>query len=923
MRIKRLILGIMFLSFMTTILSSWTTIAQTITAFNLRVEYMENPLGVDISDPRFSWNLNNETRGTFQSAFQIQLAEEVENLKETGIKLWDTGKTLSNKSVNINYEGKPLEPGKTYYWRIRAWNEKDNVGNWSKIAIFHVGPMNNDDWKGKWIGTTDKSISAPLLRKEFQITKPIEKAYAYIVGLGYYELYLNGEKVGDHVLDPGTTNYDKRVLYETYDVTSYLKENRNAVGVWLGNGWFRHRRPEPYSSNLELLFQLQIKHTDGTTSTIVSNKEWKISDSPIVENSVFDGEVYDARKELPGWTHSNFDDSDWVNANEVIAPKERIIDSQLLDPIKVVKTLRPVRMWEPVKDVFVYDFGQNVTGWPRLRVLGAQGMKVILRTSPTSTYDVALMKDLPLKGLVDTIDVTPNRSAKARNIYILKGDKNIEEYEPRFTYQGFRYVQIEGFPGRPDLTSIDARVVHSSVNQTGEFECSNTLLNQIHQNIIWGQVGNLFSIPTDTPHRDERLGWLGDAHLIAEEAIYNFDMASFYTKWLRDIKDCQLPDGSVLDYVPHAPSHRVGTPAWQVAYPLIVYYLYKYYNDKRIIEEHFTSLVKWMQYMSSISDNFIIKQGRGDWVPPRLGYEPNDDSIPITSTGYYYESALIMVQLSDVLGDEQYKSTFLKLSQDIKQAFNETFLDTENFIYGTGSQTSMAFPLYIDIVPEDFKKEVANNLSKQIIFNDKTLLTTGIIGTKALVQALPKNGMSELLYELTAHTEFPGWGYMIAKGATTLWERWGGYRYFDATMNSLNHIMFGSITEFFYKNLAGIEPSLPGYKEITISPQLIEDLTYASATVQTMYGEVRSKWKKQGYSIIFDINIPVNTTAKLVLPKNTFIENVKLKESDIIIWEKGQLKSQVNGIESVQELIDCFEVTVMSGSYNFILLHSQ
>ena len=235
----------------------------------------------------------------------------------------------------------------------------------------------------------------------------------------------------------------------------------------------------------------------------------------------------------------------------------------------------------------------------------------------------------------------------------------------------------------------------------------------------------------------------------------------------------------------------------------------------------------------------------------------------------------------------------------------------------------MAFPLYIDIVPEDFKKEVANNLSKQIIFNDKTLLTTGIIGTKALVQALPKNGMSELLYELTAHTEFPGWGYMIAKGATTLWERWGGYRYFDATMNSLNHIMFGSITEFFYKNLAGIEPSLPGYKEITISPQLIEDLTYASATVQTMYGEVRSKWKKQGYSIIFDINIPVNTTAKLVLPKNTFIENVKLKESDIIIWEKGQLKSQVNGIESVQELIDCFEVTVMSGSYNFILLHSQ
>ncbi len=918
--IKKILIALML-----TIICLEPVSAQKPVVADLRVEYLDTPLGIDVSKPRLSWNISSEKRGILQSAYQIQLAGSIANLTGAGTKLWDTDKVDSSTSVNIVYAGKPLSSGNTYYWRVRTWNDKGEPGEWSKPARFNVGPMDPADWgDAKWITAADKSISAPLLRKKFLLKKPVQEAYVYLVGLGYYELYLNGEKVGDRVLDPGTTSYDKRVLYATYDVTDYLKRNDNAIGVWLGNGWFRHRRPKPYSDYLQLLFHLYVKHPDGTVTRIVSDESWKTAASPIVENGVYKGEVYNARKEMPGWNLPRFNDAAWHNAMVLPAPAGRTVSSQSSTPIRIVKTIRPVRMWEPVAGVYVYDFGQNISGWPRLRVQGGENRQIIIRTSPTTIQDMAMMKNLSTIGLVDTIDVSPNRSAEALNVYITKGDADGEEYEPRFTYQGFRYVQIEGYPGKPDLTSLDARVVHSDVEPTGMFHCSNTLLNQIHQNIIWGQLGNLHSVPTDTPHRDERLGWLGDAHLVAEEAIYNFDMNSFYVKWLRDIKDCQFADGSVPDFVPHAAPNEIGTPAWQVAYPLMVYYLYRYYDDLRVVEEHYDSLEKWMKYMHSISDNFIITRGRGDWVPPRTAYEPRDGSIPITSTGYYYESAVIMAKLSEALGNNSKRQHYSKLAEDIKKAFNDKFLDAGNHIYGSGSQTSMAFPLYLGIVPESIENEVAKKLAKQIKENDKSLITTGIIGTKALVQALPKYNESDLLYRLTAHTQFPGWGYMVAKGATTLWERWGGYRYFDAKMNSLNHIMYGSIDEFFYRDIAGIRPSLPGYKEITIAPRLVGDLTEAKASVRTIYGNVTSAWKKRGQSVVFDIVIPGNTKAKLLLPKQRTSGKFKLEESGFILWENGQPVSPMEGILSVQESNDCFELVALSGEYCFkIVSHSD
>jgi alpha-L-rhamnosidase len=915
--IKTLFIAVLFLT--TGLVVSNSVFGRDIGVSGMKVEYMENPVGIDIPDPRLSWIPVSSQRGCEQSAYHIEIAKTAEELVNNGAKVWDTGKTLSAKSYNITYEGPSLVTGETYYWRVRLWDQKGEPGEWSKIATFHVGPMDNSDWEGVWIGPPDTKNSSPLLRREFTLDKPVREAYAYIVGLGYYELYLNGEKVGDHVLDPGTTDYSKRVLYAAYDVTDHLQKSKNAVGVWLGNGWFIHHMRKQYEDRCQMIFQLIVKHTDGSVTKILSDGSWKVGESPIIENNIYNGEVYDARKEKPGWNKAGYDDSGWKDAVQVKVPAGRKIDAQLMPPMRVITTLRAVRMWEPVEGIYVFDFGQDITGWPRMNVKGGEGNEVLIRTSPTTMQSIAIMKNQPITGLTDTLDVSPNRSSKARNIYTLRGDNNGEVYEPRFTYQGFRYVQLEGYPGTPDLTTLEARVVYSDVPREGTFSCSNSLLNQIHSNIIWGQLGNLHSVPTDTPHRDERLGWMGDGHLTAEEAILNFDMAAFYTKWLKDIQDDQNEDGSVPDFVPHATRGSLeGTPAWQVAYPLLVNYMYHYYGDKRIVEQHFNTLDKWMGYMKSISEDLIIHKGRGDWVPPRLAYSPRDNSVSITSTGYYYESAVIMSELAEVLGNDAKVQEYTKLAVDIKEAFNKKYFNQANYTYGTGSQTSIAFPLYAGIVDDEVADKVANNLAERIIFDDGHL-QTGILGTKALVQVLPEFGMDEVLYNMTATAEFPGWGYMVAKGATTLWERWGGYRYFGPAMNSLNHIMFGSIDEFFYKDIAGIRMVQPGFEEISIAPKIVGDLNSANASVRTVKGQVSSSWKKTGNSVILNVEVPVGSKATIKIPKENPKGSYRLYESGMLIWEEGQSVQQAEGISKITETGSCLEVEAGSGSYSFRL----
>lgn len=891
----------------------------------LRTEYLHNPLGIDMSHPRFSWQIESLKRDVNQSAYQIEVAGSVQDLLSNKPDVWNSAKKGSGQSFNVSYSGKPLASNRTYYWRVKIWDQNGVASPWSRINYFHTGLFSTKDWQGEWIGDRDSTVSSPLLRKEFDITKKIKSAYVYVCGLGYYELYLNGNKVGNHVLDPGTSNYNKRALYVTYNVKNYLQRGTNAIGAWLGKGYFKMGGNWPfrhYGDRPQVIVQMNIEYTDGTTSHIISNTSWKVSESPITSNSVYNGEIYDARKEKKGWDLPGYNDSGWKNAVKVIPQTERVLSAQLMPPIRVEKTIYPAKLSEPVNNIYVFDFGQNFSGWPVLHIDGGQGDTVIMKTAEVTRKDMIQMQGGNTMGIVDTIDAVEDRSAKARDIYILAGKPGMETYQPRFTYQGFRYVQVEGFPGKPDMTSLTADFVHSDVQRVGYFSCSNPLFNRIYRNILWGQQSNLMSMPTDCDQRNERMGWMADADLSAEEAIHNFDMAAFYTNWIRLIQDEQNPNGSVPDIVPDhkwVKWTKSGTPSWQVAYPLMVWYVHKYYGDDRILSEHYESLVKWMGYMKSISRNYIITQGRGDWVPPKREGSPIDGSVALTSTGYYYKSAEMMARMAGVLGKKKDQDYFSNLASHIKAAFNQRFWNSSKGYYGNGSQTSNAFALYAGVVPESQQQQVINSLKDNILIKNNSHLWAGILGTKALVDVLPKYNQSNLLYTMADQTTYPGWGYMVAQGATTLWERWGGYRYFNASMNSLNHIMFGTIDEFFYKDLAGIRMEKAGFKKVVICPQIVGNLRYAKASVNTISGKVASEWHKGTNEVTLKVAIPANSQGIIDIPKSDISGPYSVSENNIVIWNGGNYIEGDPGIKSVKDAGKYIKVIVGSGDYSFKL----
>lgn len=911
--VKAVLFLVLSITSATLLTSCGSEVSGDIAATFLRTEYMAEPLGIDDAQPRFSWIIQSTERGVMQSAYQVLVATDPALLAQEQGDAWDSGKVNSQNSTQVVYDGDELESDQVYYWKIRVWDAAGERSAWSEPGSFQVGLTSEAQWNGDWVGT-DTTVSAPILRKEFTPQKEVERAFVYIAGIGYYELYVNGEKIGDHRMDPGTTNYHKRILYETYDVTEYLKNDDNALGVWLGNGWYKHRGVQEYGDRPKLLLQMNIHYTDGTTMSVVSDESWKISESPITANSIWDGEIYDAQKEQSGWNAAGFDDSAWENAQVVDAPAG-VLDSQIMPPIRVMETRQPVSMTEPEDGIYVFDFGRNFTGWPRLYVSGPAGTEITLQTAEITNRDMADMKEEPVQGNPDLVDTAPNRSAKARNIYTLSGEGN-EIYEPRFTYQGFRYVQVTGFPGEMTPQNIEAQVAFSAVEQVGDFSASNTLLDSIHQNIIWGQQSNLHSMPTDCPQRDERLGWMGDAHLTGEEAMYNFDMAAFYTKWIKDIQDIQADSGSVTDVVPNH-WEWLGTPAWQVAYPLMVWYMYQYYGDTRIIEDHYSNLKRWVDYMDgTTNEDHIVDWGRGDWVPPEKAYSPEDGSVPITSTGYLYRGAWIVSQFAEVLGNDGDAEQYASLAEELKNAINEQYLDTETNQYGSGSQTSNAFPLYLDIVPDASRDAVLANLTDDIMNKRDNHLWTGILGTKALVEALPRLGHSELMYTIASQRSFPSWGYMISKGATTLWERWGGYLNFDADMNSLNHIMFGSVAEYFYGDLAGIRPTSPGWETVSVRPHVVGDLISAEAETRTIRGTVSSSWEKSGQNFTLAVDIPANSMAEIAVPKLEN-ESVTITESGQTVLENGQFAGGQSGFVSGSDAGDYIVFEVGSGAYEF------
>jgi len=847
------------------------------------------------------------------SAYHILVASSEEKLNADMGDKWDSGKVVSDKSVNVSYEGSALNSGEKCYWKVRCWDKDDKASEYSKPATFEMGLLSQSDWEGKWIGA-DVSISAPLLRKEFEITEEIKCARAYISGVGWYELYINGEKVSNHVLDPATSDYAKRVLYVTYDVTDMLKEGQNAVGVMLGNGWYS----EPdwgnqYGDSPRLLMQLNIEFADASAVSVQTDETWKVSSGPITRNDLYCGETYDARLEKAGWTTVGYDDVDWDDALIKESPGGKMV-SQLMPPIKVNETIKPIKLTNPQPGVYVYDMGQLFGGWAKLHVKGPRDTQVTIK------YADRISKE---SGLVDQERWLGRHTFPETDFYILKGDPKGEVYEPRFTYHPVRYVQIEGYPGEPTLIDLEGRVVYSAIDMSGDFQCSNPLLNQIHQNVVWTFTNGLFGIPLDCLHR-EHWAWT-DPATVAGSLYPRKYMPMFWTKWLNDIKDAQRDDGAVPDIAPSYPGDR-SDPAWGGNYPILVWYLHQYYGDNRILEEHYEGMKRWLDYLASIADGHIVTEGHyGDHLLP--GEAPGKEEFissetppPLIWTGYYYRDASIVSQMADILSKPDDTEHYSRLARDIKDAFNSEWFNEDTNQYATGSQTANLFPLVLGIVPKSNEDGVLRNIIEDIMEKHGGHLHTGNTGTTCMIDALTDCGYGDVMYKVTATTTYPGWGYMVEQGATTIWESWGRSNAADSM------IMWATIDEFFYNDLAGIRGPdyhgpgymAPGFKEIEIKPHVLGDLTSASASIKTVRGMISSSWEKDGNSLTLEVSIPVNSRAKVSVPK-IGLENVIISESGKIIWKDGSYLGGVEGIKDGSESADHVTFDVGSGDYSFKL----
>jgi alpha-L-rhamnosidase len=872
----------------------------------LRCEYLRNPLGVDSVSPRFSWVLHHEERGQSQRAYQILVSSAAGKAEKKGGDVWDSGKVESGTPFDARYAGEALRSSERYCWRVRWWDNENRESDWSDAAFFEMGLPSRDDWKAKWVskreckefrskGTTllgeylgDYVESHALyLRKEFSFDGPIRSARAYVCGLGFYELRINGKKVGDRVLDPAQTDYRKLALYSTYDITDHLRGSGNsdpptvfAVGVVLGNG--RHIKNYGYG-HPKFILQLLVEDEDRRREIFGSDETWKVSYGPLQENGLYYGERYDARLEMPGWDMPGFDDSSWEGASEVGGTD---LASQMMQPIRVAERLEAKALQRLGPGVFVYDFGRNFTGWARLKVEGPRGTEVRLRHGELIHED-------------GTLNISTNQNAEATDVYILRGD-GIEIYEPRFTYHGFRYVEVTGYPGTPTLDALEGCFVHTDVARVGSFECSNDLINRIHQNILRGQLSNLMSVPTDCPQRDERHGWLGDAHLAAEEAMFNFDMAAFFTKFLRDIQLSQKEDGSIPDTVPPYLSRLYpADPAWGAAYVTLAWNLYIFYGDRRVLEEHYDSLKRYVGFLrENAEENIINVLGKyGDWCPPG-SIAPKRTSVELTSTWYYFHDTVLLSKIAEVLELEKEAHLYSSRAREIQEAFNKRFLKGGEYeanrfasVDRSPSQTSNVLPLYLDMVPDDQKANVLKRLHDSVVEEQDYHLDTGIIGTRYLLDVLTQNGYEDVAYKVATQKTYPGWGYMLEEGATTLWERWE--KITGGGMNSHNHIMLGSVDAWFYRAVAGISCSSAGWERIRIKPYVMGDLKYASAALNTVRGNVRASWKKEPNLFELEVHVPVTSEAEIHIPM--LWEQCTVREGEIVIWENGRAKEPGRG----------------------------
>ncbi len=828
-------------------------------------EYHENPIGIDVKKPRFSWQILSDRSNVLQTAYEIKVTSQ----SPKGKLVWSSGKVESDQSVNVEYGGPALKSMQRVYWKVRVWDNNNKVSAWSAPAFWEMGILDPGTWKASWIsmGSADdmaKIRPCQYFRKEFSTSKKIKSARVYITSKGLYQLFLNGQKVSPDLFTPGWTSYNKRTQYQTYDVTAML-QGKNSLGAILGDGWYRgtigwSSQSGYYGTKLALLAQLQINYTDGTSEIIGSDKSWKVSTGPILESSIYDGETYDARLEIPGWDKTGFDDSKWENAAILSLSKDILVAPQGV-PVRSIMEIKPIKILTTPKGETVFDMGQNMVGWVRLKVQGNKGDKVILKFAEV----------LDKEGNFYTANL---RSAKATDTYILKGNGE-EIFEPHFTFHGFRFVKLEGFPGTPGLDNITGVVIYSDMPQTGTFACSDSLINQLQRNIQWGQRGNFLDVPTDCPQRDERLGWTGDAQVFSMTAAFNFNVAAFYTKWTKDITADQLPNGKVPHVIPDVLKGGGGSTAWADVALIVPWTVYRIYGDKRILEEQYSSMKGWVEYMRNRAGEDNLWTGDthyGDWLAfasTRSDYTGATTEKDLIATAYYCYSTNLLAKIAGIIGNKADEAEYTALAKAVKKAFNAEFV-TPNGRLVSHTQTAYALALSFDLLPEYMREKAAGYFAEDV--TKFKHLTTGFVGTPLLCSTLSAIGRDDLAFMLLMRKKYPSWLYPVTQGATTIWERWDGQKpdgtFQDVGMNSFNHYAYGAIGEWLYNHVAGInvDPENPGYKHIFFSPHVGGGLTNADAEFMSMYGMIKSAWKFDGQDFVYGISIPANTTASVTLP---------------------------------------------------------
>ena len=900
------------------ILSSAPAAAQsTLTAQAAATEYRVNPLGIDAPRPRLSWKIVSSVRNTMQTAYQVQVAADGAALASGRQLVWDSGKVPSDASIFQSYGGPALHSRTRYYWRVRVWDGSGHVSGWSTPAFWETGLLERSDWKAQWIGPPAAGDSsgapAPMFRREFAVNGRIRSARVYVTSRGLYELHLNGHRVSDDVFTPGWTSYQKRLQYQTYDVTSLLAPGNNAIGAILGDGWYRgylgfSGRKNDYGTRVALLLQLEINYADGRTERVITDRSWTTATGPIVFADIYRGETYDARLERTGWSTAGYDAGEWRPAEPADSSPADLVAPET-EPVRRIRDITPIAIIRSPSGQTIYDLGQNMTGWVRLRVHGAAGNTVTLRHGEVLDHN----GDLYTENL---------RAAYQTDRYTMKGGGE-EVYEPHFTYHGFRYVSVEGLPAPPTLDMITGVVVHTALAETGVFETSDSMLNRLQHNIQWGQFGNFLEIPTDCPQRDERLGWTGDAQVFARTASFNMNVSGFFAKWLADLAADQHPGGSVPWVIPNplgGDSVRYAAAAgWADASTVVPWTMYLMYGDRGVLERQYESMTQWVEYARrQAGPGLVWRTGDhfGDW----LAWHSDDASYPGATTGkdfiataYLAHSADIVARAAAALGKNEDARKYQDMFTAIRAAFRSEFVSPNGRV-AENTQTAYALALNFGLLDSAEKAGAATRLVEDIARHDGHL-STGFLGTPELSRALSSNGHLDAAYALLDQRDYPSWLYPITRGATTMWERWDGIRpdgsFEEVSMNSFNHYAFGAIGDWMYRVIGGIEidPDAPGYKHALIAPRPGGGLTSARTLLETGYGTLSSSWRLDSLGFALDLVVPPNTTATVTL-WNAAADRV---------LESGHPLRGAAGKGRVEQRGNDLVVEIGSGSYKFFI----